>query len=143
MNSFILFNRLYHCFCIPLARKNVHTQSKCGNPIDRNTLMNGENVSMKPCNRLQDNRQKPRFIVHLDNKGNRLSPCLFMKWKNIIFVFVERAAASCTVSTLPESRSFFASTTFSRTSGTARSLTTKYFFFSVTGFCISIYLSVL
>ena len=144
MNSFILFNRLYHCFCIPLARKNVHTQSKCGNPIDRNTLMNGENVSMKPCNRLQDNRQKPRFIIHLDNKGDRLSPCLFMKWKNIIFVFVERASAdSCTVSTLPESRSFFASTTFSRTSGTARSLTTKYFFFSVTGFCISIYLSVL
>ena len=90
MNSFILFNRLYHSFCIPLARKNVHTQSKCGNPIDRNTLMNGENVSMKPCNRLQDNRQKPRFIVHLDNKGDRLSPCLFMKWKNIIFVFVER-----------------------------------------------------
>ena len=78
------------------ARKNVHTQSKCGNPIDRNTLMNGENVSMKPCNRLQDNRQKPRFIVHLDNKGDRLSPCLFMKWKNIIFVFVERASAdSC------------------------------------------------
>lgn len=58
--------------------------------------MNGENVSMKPCNRLQDNRQKPRFIVHLDNKGDRLSPCLFMKWKNIIFVFVERASAdSC------------------------------------------------
>ena len=55
--------------------------------------MNGENVSMKPCNRLQDNRQKPRFIVHLDNKGDRLSPCLFMKWKNIIFVFVERASA--------------------------------------------------
>ena len=58
--------------------------------------MNGENVSMKPCNRLQDNRQKPRFIIHLDNKGDRLSPCLFMKWKNIIFVFVERASAdSC------------------------------------------------
>ena len=58
--------------------------------------MNGENVSMKPCNRLQDNRQKLRFIVHLDNKGDRLSPCLFMKWKNIIFVFVERASAdSC------------------------------------------------
>jgi len=55
--------------------------------------MNGENVSMKPCNRLQDNRQKPRFIVHLDNKGDRLSPCLFMKWKNIIFVFVERTSA--------------------------------------------------
>jgi len=148
MNSFILFNRLYHCFCIPLARKNVHTQSKCGNPIDRNALMNGENVSMKPCNRLQDNRQKPRFIVHLDNKGDRLSPCLFMKWKNIIFVFVEGASADscalcCILYTLPESRSFFASTTFSRTSGTARSLTTKYFFFSVTGFCISIYLSVL
>ena len=63
MNSFILFNRLYHCFCIPLARKNVHTQSKCGNPIDRNTLMNGENVSMKPCNCLQDNRQKPRCAL--------------------------------------------------------------------------------
>ena len=58
--------------------------------------MNGENVSMKPCNRLQDNRQKPRFIIHLDNKGDRLSPCLFMKWKNIIFVFVERTSAdSC------------------------------------------------
>ena len=55
-------------------------------------------VRMFPCNRLQDNRQKPRFIVHLDNKGDRLSPCLFMKWKNIIFVFVERASAdSCTL----------------------------------------------
>lgn len=61
----------------------------------------------------------------------------------IIKLIPVRSAASCTVSTLPESRSFFASTTFSRTSGTARSLTTKYFFFSVTGFCISIYLSVL
>src|SRR5699024_583118 len=40
------------------------------------------------------------------------------------------SAASCTVCTLPESSSFLASTTFRRTSGTARSLTTKYFFFS-------------
>ena len=96
MNSFILFNCLNHCFRISLSRKNIHAQSKCGNSVDRNALMNGKNVSMKPCNCLQDNRQKPRFIIHLDNKGDRLSPCLFMKWKNIIFVFVERASAdSC------------------------------------------------
>ena len=41
------------------------------------------------------------------------------------------SAASCTVLTFSESSNFFACTTFSNTSGTARSLTTKYFFFCV------------
>ena len=62
-----------------------------------------------------------------------------MKRKNIILIIYKRSfdwfrscsAASCTVCALPESSRRFACTTFNNTSGTARSLTTKYFFFSV------------
>ena len=44
-------------------------------------------------NGAQNIRKYPRFIIHLQNKGNCSSFCLIMKRKNIVFVFVKRTAA--------------------------------------------------
>ena len=101
MDSISLLDLVHHSLCISLTRQDIHAECESCHSIDRNTLMNRQDISMEMC-----------------------------------------SAASCTVLTFSESSNFFACTTFNKTSGTARSLTTKYFFFSVV-FPIMTFLSLL
>ena len=125
MDSISLLDLVHHSLCISLTRQDIHAECESCHSIDRNTLMDRQDISMETCNGF------------------------FVKRKNIILIFIKElllipvcSAASCTVLTFSESSNFFACTTFNKTSGTARSLTTKYFFFSVV-FPIMTFLSLL
>ena len=55
--------------------------------------MNGQYIAVKTGNGLQNSGKKSRLVVHLNDKGDRLPSGLFMKGKNIILIFIKRAAA--------------------------------------------------
>ena len=93
MYTCLLFHLADHIFRVSGFRQNLHTQRQRCDSVNWNTLMNGQDISSKFSNGAQNIRKYPRFIIHLQNKGNCSSFCLIMKRKNIVFVFVKRAAA--------------------------------------------------
>lgn len=77
MDSFLTLNFFYHGFRVTLARQNVHTERESRDSIDRNTLVNRKNISMEMRYGLKYYRQNSRLIIHLNDKGYRLSSRFF------------------------------------------------------------------
>ena len=93
MNALHGFNTVLHHFHISSCRKDINTERKRCDSIDRNTLMNRQNIRMEISDRLKHERQDSRLVIELNYHRNRLSLRILMKWKYIIFVFVEGTSA--------------------------------------------------
>ena len=54
---------IHHGLRIPLCGQDFHADGQTGNPVDRNTLVNGQNVAVILGNGLQDRREQPGFVI--------------------------------------------------------------------------------
>ena len=93
MDSISLFDLIHHSLCVSLTRQDIHAECEGCHSIDRNTLMDRQDISMETCNGLKHNRQDSRFIIHLNDESDRLSSGFFVKRKNIILLFIKGASA--------------------------------------------------
>ena len=92
MDSISLFDLIHHSLCVSLTRQDIHAECEGCHSIDRNTLMDRQDISMETCNGLKHNRQDSRFIIHLNDESDRLSSGFFVKRKNIILIFIKGAS---------------------------------------------------
>ena len=61
----LLLDARHHLCHISRLRQNIDRECQRCDPVDRNTLVDRQDIGVKLCHRLEHNRQQPRLIVQL------------------------------------------------------------------------------